>query len=332
MSIIVTPGPLEKRGEFYQQLGQLTAAGISLVNGLERLEQHPPSRADRAPLRQLLAQIQQGATFSEALRATGRWLPTFDIALLHAGEQSGRLPECFRLLSDHYRDRARLVRQVLADIAYPAIVLHLAIFIFPFPGLFLTGNLPVYLAKTVGVLAPLYLALLLVVIALQGRRGEMWRESMERLLHPIPLLGQARRALALARLSAALEALLGAGVTVIEAWDIAVLACGSPLLRRVVAGWEQPLRSGQTPGDLLDHSKAFPELFANLYRTGEVSGKLDESLRNLHHYYQEEGTRKLHLVAKWCPQLAYFGIMALIAWKVIQGWMAYFQQINDVIQ
>ena len=168
MSIIVTPGPLEKRGEFYQQLGQLTAAGISLVNGLERLEQHPPSRADRAPLRQLLAQIQQGATFSEALRATGRWLPTFDIALLHAGEQSGRLPECFRLLSDHYRDRARLVRQVLADIAYPAIVLHLAIFIFPFPGLFLTGNLPVYLAKTVGVLAPLYLALLLVVIALQG--------------------------------------------------------------------------------------------------------------------------------------------------------------------
>ena len=28
------------------------------------------------------------------------WLPAFDIALLHAGEHSGRLDACFRLLGD----------------------------------------------------------------------------------------------------------------------------------------------------------------------------------------------------------------------------------------
>ena len=36
----------------------------------------------------------------------------------------------------------------------------------------------------------------------------------------------------------------------------------------------------------------FPDLFANLYSSGEVSGKLDETLKRLYAHYQEEGTHK----------------------------------------
>jgi type II secretory pathway component PulF len=31
-----------------------------------------------------------------------------------------------------------------------------------------------------------------------------------------------------------------------------------------------------TPADLVNQTRYFPELFANLYHTGEMSGKLDE--------------------------------------------------------
>lgn len=329
--MIVTPRQLQQRAEFYHQLSQLTAAGVTLLAALEMNERNPPARSFRPPLRRIIQSIQEGSTFSDALLLVSPWLPSFDSALLHAGELSGRLPNCFKLLSDHYADRARLARQVLNDLAYPLFILHLAVFIFPFAQFFISGNLAVYLAKTLGVLAPLYGGAFLLIYALQGRRGEAWRETVEKVLHPIPVLGAARRSLALARLAAALEALLSAGVTVLEAWEIAALACGSPALRRAVARWQPLVRAGTTPGEAVSGSSAFPELFANLYRTGEISGQLDDSLRNLHNYYQEEGTRKLHLVAQWSPRLAYLVILLGVAFKIVHFYLGYFQEINNAI-
>ncbi|MBI5387469.1 MAG: type II secretion system F family protein [Verrucomicrobia bacterium] len=331
MPFLVTPRPLQQRADFYHQLAQLTAAGVTLLSALEMAERAPPDRSYRAPLHRVRGAIQEGGTFSEALQQTGAWLPPFDRALLHAGEHSGRLPNCFKLLADHYTDRARLARQVIGDLIYPLLLLHLAVFIFPFAQLFVSGDLPGYLMKTVGVLAPLYAAALVAIWALQGRHKTAWREAVERLLHPIPVLGAARRALALSRLASALEALLSAGVTIIEAWQMAALACGSPVLQREVARWQPQLRSGSTPGEIVSTSRLFPDVFSNLYCTGEASGQLDESLRNLAKYFQEEGTRKLHLVARWAPMLIYFAIVLLVAWKIVQFWLGYFQQINNAI-
>jgi type II secretory pathway component PulF len=332
MPLIFAPRQFQLRADFYQQLAQVLTAGITLVSALEMLEQNPGCRADQPCLRRVLGALRDGSTFSEALARTGRWLPMFDLALLHAGEQSGRLPECFRLLGSHYAERAQLARQTLADLAYPVCLLHLAVFIFPFPELFASGNVPAYLGKTLGILVPLYLVVLAGIYALQARHGERWRGLLERLLHRVPLLGSARRSLALARLAASLEALLSAGVTVIEAWEIAALACGSPALCAAVAGWTESLRAGQTPAEAVRRSPAFPEMFASLYQTGEVSGKLDESLHNLSRYYMEEGTRKLRLLAQWSPRLFYFAVVLLVAARVVMFWMGYFNQLSEVIK
>jgi len=111
----------------------------------------------------------------------------------------------------------------------------------------MTGNWLAYLAKTFGVLLPIYGGVFAVVYAMQGRRGEKWRSVMEDLIHPIPILGAARRALALSRLAAALEALISAGVTIIEAWELAAAASGSSMLKRVVLGWKPRVLADKRP-------------------------------------------------------------------------------------
>ena len=145
------------------------------------------------------------------MQRSGHWLPAFDIALLQAGEHSGRLDACFRLLADYYTDRARLARQMISDLAYPAFLLHFAIFIFPFAQFFSSGNWVVYLCQTVGVLIPLYALVALMIFAAQSRHGETWRACFESLLRPIPVLGVARHDLALARLASALKRCLAPG-------------------------------------------------------------------------------------------------------------------------
>lgn len=330
MPLIITPGQFSHRAELYHQLAQLTSAGIGILTALEQLQRNPPARSFRAPLRDVAARLGQGYTFSEALHA-GVWLPEFDVSLIDAGERSGRLDACFRLLAEYYTDRARVARQVISDLAYPVALLHFAVFILPFAEFFNSGNMAVYLAKTFGVLLPLYALVVALVYAGQSKHGERWRAIVETVLRPIPLLGTARHYLTLARLAAALESLIAAGVTIIEAWELAARASGSPGICREVKTWKPDLLAGETPADKVSHCSWFPEMFANLYHTGEVSGSLDESLRSLRKYYQEEGTRKMHAVAQWVPRFIYLAIMLVIAYKVINFWMRYFKQIQDVM-
>ena len=124
----------------------------------------------------------------------------------------------------------------------------------------------------------------------------------------VPSRCLARRAIPwrLSRLAAALEALLNAGVTIIQAWEMAATASGSPAILKAVLAWKPQVEAGQTPSEAVNASSQFPELFANLYHSGEISGQLDDSLRRLRDYYQEEGTRKLHLLAQWVPRFIYF--------------------------
>jgi type II secretory pathway component PulF len=331
MSLFIAPRQFQQRADTYERLSQLTAAGVPLTGALEMIERNPSVRSDRVQVRRVLERLRQGHTFSGSLPSAGQWLPAFDIALLQAGEQSGRLPECFRLLSRHYAGHAQLARDLMANLAYPVLLLHAAVFLFPLPQLFLSGNLGSYLGQTVGVLLPFYAAGVLVLFALQGRHGEAWRAWMERLLKRVPLLGSARRAQALSHLSSALEALINAGVRIVEAWQIAALASGSPAMRRVVSGWMPALEAGRTPAELVAESPLFPEVFANLYGTGEVSGRLDESLLNLSRYYREEAARKLKLLTEWGPRLFYLAVALAVAWRILSFWTGYFKQIEDVI-
>ena len=330
MPLIVTPRQLTQHAELYHQLAQLMSAGIGIIQALEMVRRSPPNHSFRQPLTRLIASLTEGATLTESMLSLGRWLPSFDLALIQAGEQSGRLPECFRLLAGYYNERAQLARRVLADLAYPLFILHFAICIFPISQLIhLASHFDVagFLWAKFILLAPAYAVVFLLIAACQGKRGESWRSNVERALRWVPVLGPARRHLALARLSASLEALINAGVSIFDSWELAAAASGSPALRRAVHGWYDALRAGQTPAELVAHTSEFPELFANLYNTGEISGQLDDTLRRLHHHYQEEGSRKLHAFAQWMPRLIYIGIMLAIAYQIVSFWAGYYNNL-----
>jgi type II secretory pathway component PulF len=334
MPLIVTPGQFTQRAEFYHQLTQLTSAGIGLLRALEQVQRNPPARSFRAPIHILLEHLNNGYTFAESLKQTGDWFPAFDIALLQAGEQSGRLPECFRQISEQYRDRAQLFRNTLLALAYPLFILHFAILIFPLArltGLILHGELFAFLLQKLLVLGPLYGIVAFSVIAGQGK-ASAWRAFMERLLHAVPVLGRARRCLAIARLSSALEALINAGVNILEAWELAAAASASPALMRVVRTAKPQLVAGTTPSEMVTTCGEFPTEFAQLYSTGEISGKLDDSLRRARIYFQDEGSRKLKAFVFTCAGILILGIMLLVAWQVISFYMDYFKKIQDAGQ
>ncbi|MBA4148769.1 MAG: type II secretion system F family protein [Verrucomicrobia bacterium] len=335
MPLIVTPSELERRAELYHQLGALLIAGVPVLQSLEHLGRNPPSRAFRKVLAQAHADISGGDNFTRSFSRADHDLPLFDVALLEAGEQSGRLEICLQMLAQYYRERAKLARQVISNCIYPAVLLHMVILIFPtsmLVALALRGETAPFVMQKVVMLAPIYAAIWIGAVLLQEKRSEQLRASLEHFLDAIPILGSARRKLALARLSAALEALIRAGVPVLAGWNLAAAASGSPRLRRRVAAWKPEFEMGQTPAELLRQSPEFPDMFANLYASGEISGQQDDTMHRLHMYYQEEGTRTMRTFAQWLPRLVYFVIVIVIAWQVISFYKGYFGQLGDVMQ
>ena len=334
MPLIITPGQLAHRARFYQQLAQLTAAGVSLTQALDRLQRKPPASSFRKPISRLLESIHQGATFAESLKMTGGWLPDLDIALIEAGEHSGRIDVCFRVLADYYRERVQVIRQAISHLVYPVGLIHAAIFVFlviiPFAGSQFHASLSLLFFKAALMLMPLYAGTAFLIYALQSRHGESWRSFMESVLRFVPLLGKARYYLALSRLALTLEALLNAGVNIIRAWELAANACGSPALRRTVLAWRPQVEAGETPASIVSNCSRFPEMFADFYHSGEITGNLDESLQHLHQHYREEGTRKLQNFAEWTPRILYALVAVFIAIKIIQFYSGYFRQISNL--
>jgi len=334
MSLIITPGQLTRRAELYLQLAQLVSAGMGIVVALEEMKLHPPAKSFRKPLQKIINEIGRGRTFTQAVRSTGSWLPEFDHALFQAGENVGRLDASFRNLSDFYNDRARLAKQLISQLLYPLGLIHFAALVFlvvvPFAkaGLHFDSSLVSLFVQAALCLSPLYLCTALLIYAMQSKHGEAWRALIEAILHPLPMLGTARHYLSLSRLAAALEALISAGVTPIEAWEIAANASGSPALRRFVRAKKPQLQAGRKPSEVIRECRRFPDMFSNLYATGEVSGKLDEALGSIRKYYNEEGMRKLQTLATVLPKVVYFVVMLVIAYSVINFYVGYLNQID----
>jgi type IV pilus assembly protein PilC len=328
MPAIVTPSELNRRADFYHQLQQLTSAGLGIVQSLDQLKRNAPSRGYRTATGQLLVQIQAGQALGESMRAIPNWLPDFDITLIEAGEHSGRLDRCFRMLGDYYVERAKVAKKVIGALAYPAFLLHVLAAV---AALVLFFWYPKVCLLPLVALGGIYVATFTLIYAVQNKHSQSWRSKVEFILNKIPVMAKARRHLAVGRFAASLEALISAGVSIIEAWQMAAKASGSVALQKTVESWVPAFRAGRTPAELLQETRKFPEIFTSQYVAGEISGKLDETLERLRDYYQEDGGQKVRLLAQWIPIGIYLLILIGGGAFVIWFWTTYFQKVSDAV-
>jgi type IV pilus assembly protein PilC len=261
------------------------------------------------------------------------WMTSFDTALLSAGEQSGRLDAVFKTLAGYYNSRARITRDAISEMMQSVITIHVFLFIFPLSLLIpvvTKGAFDAFFFQKFIAFGVLYGSVIAVLYACQGQRGEKWRAILEAIIRRIPFLGKARQYLALARLYAALESLINAGVSMISAWELASIASGSVSIRRAVEKWRPQIESGVQPSELINGSGQFPEMFANVYQTGETSGQQDVTLMRLHSYYDEEGFRLLRLFTRLLNGVIYAIVVIMVVRVVFGFYLGYFDMINNI--
>ena len=314
--------PLAARAAAYQQLGILLDAGFDLQHALGVLIARPDAGRDSRAWQAIALAQRRGLGLCDAIRASrSRW-PAFDLALLGAGERSGRLAACCTLLGRYYTNHTNLLRSVLAAATYPIVLLHALLVLGPLPALIRDGDLMAYLTQSLGTLAAIYGLLAGLQRMLRQPQRVVWRARVEGILRGVPVLGDALRTLALARLAAALEALLSAGLGMDEAWSTAGAASGSPALSAATARFAPQLARGASASTVLRTSEAFPQDFTYHYQAAEAAGRLDHSLRLLATRYEAAGFQSLRQFCRVLPQLLMVVLAVLIGFQLVKAWQA----------
>ena len=256
----------------------------------------------------------RGHPLAEAGRRS-RLLLAWEIRLLHAAESSGKLDSLLSYLTEHYRERAQQSRQLRNRMAYPVLILILAVFIIPVPAL-VSGTLEpsAYLARTV---LPL-LGLFIIVQQLKrvGQRvlAHDNRGLSDALLLRLPIVQLRLRRDVLLSLTLAIDA----GVPALEALELAANSTTSAALRQalreVIRAVEQgaPLSQALADADLLTDQR-----LTELLATGEYAGRLDEMLARGLANVNERLHNQVNTLAEWLPRFMYAGV---VAW-LVSGWL-----------
>ena len=317
-------------------LQQLSAAGVSLMEGLADVRDSTDHRRLRDLMAEVYEDVASGRSLSEAFATHPRVFGTVFQSLLAAGEESGNLTEAFTQLIKHLKWTEEVNAKIKKASRYPLIMLTVM------TGLFLFMML-VVVPQVVGFLQDSGQALPIITVALIGTsnfvQGYWWviivspfilfaalkiipRVSekaayrMDFYVLRIPVVGELSRKISLSRFAHFFATMFQSGVPILSCIETA---------RRVVANRclsasLESVRAGVADGNALSvglrNTGEFPSLVVRMVKIGEESGNLGETLNNVTDFYDSDVNESVEaLVGMIEPALTMFsGLM--MAWIV----------------
>ncbi len=309
------------RSRFYASLAVAFDAGLAVDQALGLVTEEPFA----TPARRLRDAVGRGASLADAMARQGAAFTSFEVHALAAGEASGRVVDVLRRLAAHFEDRGRTRDRLGQALLYPVILLHAAVLLPPLFVLFRDG-IAAYLATVVPPLVAVYaLAALAFYLARVLTADEGRRRGAARLVRRLPLVGPIVHGLALADYAYSAGTLHTSGVPLVKALYTSATASRNALVqaagRRVAASVEQGDAFWEA---LTREAEAFPRLFVETVKVGEIAGRLDDALERAEKTWRQEAETALERLTIVLPVLALAAVGAVVAWVVVRFLKAVF--------
>jgi general secretion pathway protein F len=331
-------GPsIRQQATVFQSLAALVEAGVPLEKALEAT-----ARVAGPPLRESLARVTQrvreGSSLGAALAAE-RWFSPVTIGLVRAGERGVGLSAALAHAVAQLERDAETVARVRSALTYPVLLTVVGTAAIGLIVLFVIPRFAALLAD-VGQALPAATRLLLAasdllrryglvlgagsvgLVVLAARMATERRADWHSWLLRVPVIGALRLALASARASRTLGALLGTGTPALAALEIAREAAGDAAVAARIAAARGRVAEGQGLTAALSAAGALTPTALQLAAIGEGSGRLPALLAKAAELDEGEAERRLKtLVSLLEPGLivVFAGLVAFVAAALLQA-------------
>lgn len=292
---------------FTRQFATMISAGLPLVQCLQALGAQAERKRFQEVIARIAADVEGGATLSEAIGRHPRVFDELYVNLVHVGEIGGVLDTMLARLSIYLEKAAALRHRVQMAMIYPVLVITVAILVVAFLLMFVIPIFAGFYAKA-GVPLPLPTRVVLGLsnfllsywwLALIGLAGGVFlfrrwygteggRTTVDAFLLRAPIFGPLIRKISVARFTRTLSALLGGGVPIIDALRITAKTSGNRIIENAVMAARERVTAGQTLAEPLKGTGVFPPMVVQMITVGEQTGALDTMLAKVADYYEDE--------------------------------------------
>ncbi len=118
----------KKKEQWYAELSVLLKSGIDLKSSLELLSETQKKEKDRDLMSTMMSKLIDGSSFSEILKNNNSFTD-YEYYAIRIGEQTGQLAQITLELSEFYKRKNDLRREIISALTYPIIVLCTALIV-----------------------------------------------------------------------------------------------------------------------------------------------------------------------------------------------------------
>jgi type IV pilus assembly protein PilC len=292
---------------FNQELATLLKAGMPLVQSLDILRQRVVNPTFKTVLDSVHDRVRSGTSLSDAFGEHGSLFPAVYSASLMAGERSGNLDSVIRRYVAYDKIIGAVKRRTLSALIYPAILVTMMIILISVivlkvvpafsdfyanfdRGLPLSTRIIVAVSNAVvSNIAFIIVATIgLAVAAVTWSRQPAQRHRLDKWVLDLPWAGETARKFFTSQLARMLATLLGGGIPLVNALEIAVRSLSNQHLARELDRVRVRVQEGQGFAAALRERNIFPDVAVKMVEVGESTGALQEMLNSLAEFYDEE--------------------------------------------
>ena len=293
---------------FSRNLAVMLSAGLPISRALTALSRQTRNKKFKKVIADLEAEIQKGEPLSMAMDQHPEVFSALFAAMVRSGEKSGKLPESLNLISRQLEREMILKRRIKGALMYPMIIfaamigvgIVMMIFVVPtlvsvftelnvelplstkiviFTSSFLVNNL--FLASLT-----VFAVIVFVFWALRAKRG---KRLLDAVFLRLPFFSSLVKKINSSRTTRTLSSLIGAGVDIIEAFDVTKSVVGNHYYQEVLEKAKAEIQKGQPIAQVfLAAENLYPPLVGEMVAVGEETGELSNMLLRLADFYEEE--------------------------------------------
>jgi len=293
---------------FFFNLEQFIHAGVPLLECLSDLRDSMDDPKFRRIIADMVESIQAGKKLSQAMAQHPDAFDPIFINLTYVGEESGRVGEIFKELTESLKWQDELASQTRNMMIYPAFVGSVVLAITFFLMIYLVPQLVSFI-KGMGQEIPIQTIILLATsaffvdywyimlslpVALFGLLKLLlfYNPSLQYHIDNLKLhiwpTGAILRKIILARFANTFAMMYGSGISILECIANSRNLSNNQVIAKSLDKITREIESGQNLTQSFMSTRIFPPLVIRMLKVGEATSKLDLALRNVSYFYDRD--------------------------------------------
>lgn len=292
---------------FARQFSIMITSGTSIVDSLAVLKEQSYTGYFKKVLELVFEAVKSGQLLSEAMGKHKSAFPNFFVSMVKIGELSGQLDAVLVSVADYLESDEKLKRKTKSALAYPILLIIMAIAIIVLVVAFVIPTFQRSLASLDVEMPPLTLAVidisnfftqnwmyiflavvgiaLLFIVFIRTKQG---RQLWDKFKFHCPLVRGVVRGNVAARFCRAFSLLIAGGMDIVDAMDEVLVVFGNKYVEQQFRRATDDVRQGMTLTAALEKYKIFPLMLTQMVSVGEKTGKVDEVLARSAPYFESQ--------------------------------------------